>query len=199
MTFIYFFFWRVLIISDVRETSHQVRAFRTSCSPARLLSPNSQTWDLRVRESCAAEGAHLSPVWGELESWSGLIADSGNPLLLSLLHPDELWQRGHLQLQAFLSSKCASRFFLFFFFVGRRDGRKAQGYLWSNHYTISSPQRPCCIHLSVGSPLSCSISPCHSPPLSPTRSLLLSFPIYLSSNLRLLCFSLYSVPQPDAL
>lgn len=86
-------------------------------------------------------------------------------------------------------------FFFSFFFVGRRDGRKAQGYLWSNHYTISSPQRPCCIHLSVGSPLSRSISPCHSPPLSPTRSLLLSFPIYLSSNLRLLCFSLYSVPH----
>lgn len=152
------------------------------------------------RELCCRRSTPLSRLGrtGELE-WAPLIADSGNPLLLSLLHPDELWQRGHLQLQAFLSSKCASRFFLFFFFVGRRDGRKAQGYLWSNHYTISSPQRPCCIHLSVGSPLSCSISPCHSPPLSPTRSLLLSFPIYLSSNLRLLCFSLYSVPQPDAL
>lgn len=114
------------------------------------------------RELCCRRSTPLSRLGrtGELE-WAPLIADSGNPLLLSLLHPDELWQWGHLQLQAFLSSKCASRFFLFFF-VGRRDGRKAQGYLWSNHYTISSPQRPCCIHLSVGSPLSCSISPCHS-------------------------------------
>lgn len=83
----------------------------------------------------------------------------------------------------------ASRFFV--------RGRKAQGYLWSNHYTISSPRRPCCIHLSVGSPLSRSASPCHFPSLS--LSLSHFFPIYLSSNLCLLGFSVYSVPHPDAL
>lgn len=111
------------------------------------------------------------------------MADSGNPLLLS---PGELWQQGHSQLQAFLPSRSELPIF-FFLLVCGRDGRKAQGYLWSNHYSISSPQRPHCIRLSVGSPLPRSTSPCHFPSLS--------FPIYLSSNPCLL----YSVPHPDAL
>lgn len=75
----------------------------------------------------------------------------------------------------------ASRFFV--------RGRKAQGYLWSNHYTISSPRRPCCIHLSVGSPLSRSASPCHFPSLSLSLPLSLLFHLSFIQSLssRFLC------------
>ncbi|KAG7525103.1 hypothetical protein JOB18_022249 [Solea senegalensis] len=84
------------------------------------------------------------------------------------------------------------------FSVCRRDGRKAQGYLRSNHYTISSPRRPGCIHLSVSSPLSRPLSLCHFASLS--LFIPLSFPcVYLSSNLCLLGLSLYSVPHADAM
>lgn len=80
------------------------------------------------------------------------------------------------------------------FCVCRRDGRKAQGYLWSNHYTISSPRRPHCIHLSVVS----------SPSLSLTLSLPFSLPLFTAlfphlSFIQSLSFSLYSGPHPDAL
>lgn len=51
---------------------------------------------------------------------------------------------------------CQTRFFF----------RRTRGDRWSNHYSISSPWRPCCIHLSVGCLLSRSASPCRFPFLS---------------------------------
>lgn len=71
------------------------------------------------RELCCRRSTPLSRLGrtGELE-WAPLIADSGNPLLLSLLHPDELWQRGHLQLQASVPPD-----FFFSFFCGQ-EGRE---------------------------------------------------------------------------
>lgn len=72
------------------------------------------------RELCCRRSTPLSRLGrtGELE-WAPLIADSGNPLLLSLLHPDELWQRGHLQLQASVPPD----FFFFFLWAGGTGGR----------------------------------------------------------------------------
>lgn len=98
---------------------------------------------------------------GEAE-YASLIADSGNPLPHSSSAQMNSDSRAIYNCRPSSTPSALPRFF----FVCRRDGRKAQGYLWSNHYTISSPQRPRCIHLSVGSSLSRSISPCHFPSLS---------------------------------
>lgn len=71
------------------------------------------------------------------------------------------WQRcqSSPKQQEWITNHCLP-FFQSFFPV-QEEGWKAQGYPWSNHYSISSPLRPRRIHLSVGSRRSGSISPCH--------------------------------------
>ena len=76
-------------------TFHNI--FRKSCGPTVAQMWSSASFSSRLRRS------------GEGRSRHSVIADSSNPLPHLLLRPDELRQRGHLQLQAFLPSRARSQ------------------------------------------------------------------------------------------
>lgn len=91
------------------------------------------------------------PVCGEIWSGIAVIALSHNPLLRSVrprwtMAVGPFTSVGHPFLLRAASAPPG-------LWLRRRDGGKLKG-IWSNHYTISSPQRPGCIHLSVCPPRS---------------------------------------------
>ena len=96
--------------------------FRKSCGATAAQMRSSRSFSSRLGRS------------GEGRSRHSVIADSGNPLPHSSSAQMNSDSRAIYNCRPSSPRERAPRFSV--------HGRKAQGYLWSNHYTISSPQRP---------------------------------------------------------